>query len=354
LIDLLFFGQIAKMWALKGKITPSTALRCIRISKELEKLGFSSRVRYCTVSDFESNLSAVRSSDVVVFHRIQFPMAGRPEPATEVFLHLASKAMKKITVFDIDDSIFLHYPMLTEFFVKSSDLVTVGSHQLEAYARRWNSHVKLVPTGVDTEVFSPGIRRPNRNSCILGWHGTAYVQEKNLRMLLPALRILARKYDLTFKLLGSMGNRRLQNIFESVKGLTVDFGPDSWIPYQELPSHLASVDIGLSPLRDDLWSRGKCAMKALEYMSMSKPVVVSPTGEHNYIIRNGVNGLFAETTENWVSAISSLIENKGVRHELGVQGRQTVLKAYSMKVVAKKLAGIIERLVNGERFARIR
>jgi len=342
------------MWALKGKMTPSTELRCIRISKELEKTGFSSRVRYCTVSDFERNLLAVRSSDVVVFHRIQFPMAGWPEPATEVFLQLAGKAINKRTVFDIDDSIFLHYPMLTEFFVKSSDLVTVGSHQLETFARRWNSHVELVPTGVDTEAFSPEMRGPNRDSCVLGWHGTAYVQESNLRILLPALRILARKYDLTFKLLGSMGNRRLQKIFESVKGLTVEFGPDSWIPYQELPLHLADVDIGLSPLRDDLWSRGKCAMKALEYMSMNKPVVVSPAGEHNYIIRHGVNGLFAETTQDWVSAISSLIENNGLRHELGIQARQTVVKAYSMKVVAERLAGTIERLVDGERFEKNR
>lgn len=342
------------MWALKGKITPSTVLRCIRISEELEKFGISSRVRYCTVSDFERNLLAVRSSDAVVFHRIQFPMARWPEPATEVFLHLAGKAMNKRTVFDIDDSIFLHYPMLTEFFVKSSDLVTVGSHQLEAFARRWNSHVELVPTGVDTDVFSPNMRRPNGGSCVLGWHGSAYVQQKNLRMLLPALRILARKHDLTFKLLGSMGNRRLQRIFKSVEGLKVDFGPDRWIPYQELPSHLAGVDVGLSPLKDDLWSRGKCAMKALEYMSMSKPVVASPVGEHNYIIRNGTNGLFAQTTEDWVSAISSLIENKGLRYELGLQGRQTVLKSYSMRVVAKKLAGIIESLVNGGRFEKIR
>lgn len=342
------------MWALKGKITPSTVLRCVRISKELEKFGFSSNVRYCTASDFQRNLLAVRSSDVVAFHRIQLPMAGWPEPATEVFLHLATKAMNKRTVFDIDDSIFLHYPLLTESFVKRSDLVTVGSHQLETFARRWNSNVELIPTGVDAEVFAPNMRRPNRDSCVLGWHGSAYVQEKNLRILLPAVRILASKYDLTFKLLGSMGNRRLQQSFRSVEGLRMDFGPDRWIPYQELPSHLADVDVGLSPLMDDLWSRGKCAMKALEYMSMSKPIVVSPVGEHNYLIRHGTNGLFAQTTEDWVSTISSLIENKGLRHELGLQGRQTVLKSYSIKVVAKKLGGVIESLVNGGRFGKIR
>ena len=183
MIRILFFGEIAKVSSLRGRVTPSTTLRCIRISDELVKRGLSSNVRYCTIRDYQENIRAIRSSDLVVFHRIQFPLAKGPEPATELFLQLSTKANEKKTVFDIDDSIFLNYPILTELFMKRSDLVTAGSHQLYDFAKGWNRNVELLPTSVDTSSFTPELTKRNGSqSIVLGWHGTAYVQRQNLQL----------------------------------------------------------------------------------------------------------------------------------------------------------------------------
>lgn len=340
-MKVLFFGQITKRGRLRGKIAPSTRVRCINLAHELERRGFSCTVRYRTSHDFSECLNAVKESDAVVFHRLQFPMTSRPEPPTELFLHIVSKAAGRITVFDLDDAIFLDHPILTEYFTAKSDLVTVGSHQLAIFASRWNRNVHLLPSAVNTDDFAPSIRQ-RREGCVLGWHGTAYVQVEYLRILVPILGRLAKRYDFTFKLLGTMGDRRIQRIFETIPGLNVDFGPDRWIPYEDLPSLIADVDIGLSPLTNTLWSRSKCAMKALEYMSMGIPVVASPVGEHSYLIQDGMNGLLASSENEWVTKISRLIDSPEESERIGQMARRTVLKSYSLAAVADDFANMIQ------------
>ena len=342
-MKVLFFGQITKRGKLRGRIAPSTRVRCINLACELERRGFSCTVRYRTSHEFSDCLKAVRESDAVVFHRLQFPMTSRPEPPIELFLHMVSKAARKITVFDLDDAIFLDHPLLTEYFTAKSDLVTVGSHQLATFASKWNKSVHLLPSAVNTDDFAPDIRQPTKAAgCVLGWHGTAYVQLEYLRILVPVLGRLAKRYDITFKLLGTMGDRRIQRMFRTIHGLNVDFGPDRWVPYESLPALIADVQIGLSPLTNTLWSRSKCAMKALEYMSMGVPVVASPVGEHNYLIKDGVNGLLAASEDEWVSKISHLIEEPGESDRIGQKARETVLRNYSLTAVADDFAETIQ------------
>jgi glycosyltransferase involved in cell wall biosynthesis len=256
---------------------------------------------------------------------------------------MVSKAARKITVFDLDDAIFLDHPLLTEYFTAKSDLVTVGSHQLATFASKWNKSVHLLPSAVNTDDFAPDIRQPTKAAgCVLGWHGTAYVQLEYLRILVPVLGRLDKRYDITFKLLGTMSDRRIQRMFRTIHGLNVDFGPDRWVPYESLPALIADVQIGLSPLTNTLWSRSKCAMKALEYMSMGVPVVASPVGEHNYLIKDGVNGLLAASEDEWVSKISHLIEEPGESDRIGQKAREAVLRNYSLTAVADDFAETIQ------------
>jgi glycosyltransferase involved in cell wall biosynthesis len=342
-MKILFFGQITRLWGLRGKPTPSTIVRCSQLASELDRLGFSCTVLFRRTRDFSRLLQEIRKSDVVVFHRLQFPLTNVPEAPIEPFLHLASRATNKTTIFDIDDAIFLQDPVLTEFFSAKSDIVTVGSHQLAAYARKWNRKVALIPTPVPTEIFSPKVRSRRRGDFVLGWHGTAYTQLHSLRILVPVLTQLAERYDIRLKLIGSMGNRKVQSIFNGIPGLQAEFGRDEWIPYERMPASLADVDIGLSPLTDSLWSRSKCALKDLEYMSMAIPVVASAVGEHNFIIRNGINGYLATSTADWLDKISRLIEDGRFRDGMGGRGRQTVNREYSVRVVAQKFANVIAR-----------
>ena len=115
-MKILFFGQITKLWGLRGKPTPSTIVRCSYLARELDRLGFSCKVLFRKTRDFSRMLQEIRKSEVVVFHRLQFPLTNVPEAPIEPFLHLAGRTANKTTVFDFDDAIFLQHPLLTEFF----------------------------------------------------------------------------------------------------------------------------------------------------------------------------------------------------------------------------------------------
>jgi glycosyltransferase involved in cell wall biosynthesis len=95
-------------------------------------------------------------------------------------------------------------------------------------------------------------------------------------------------------------------------------------------SDLHSFDIGLMPLSDDLWSRGKCGFKILQYMAAGLPVVCSPVGVNREIIENGVQGFWAETQEQWVEKISALIMQPELRKQMGLEGRKRATDHYSL------------------------
>jgi len=341
---VLFFGNIA-MRSRRGAISPSTIVRCLNIAKELKKYDFNAQVMYASLSDLRTNISAIKRSDIVIFHRIQNPFLNMPMAPTEPVLVGECKALDVPIVFDIDDSIFLQYPILTELLMAEADLVTAGSHFLCEFARRWNDSVCIVPSAVDTELFRPLPRRKSDSRITLGWHGSAAVQFGYLKYLRKPLERLARKYDITFKLLGTLGSKKIQSYFTSVPGLRTDFGPNTWVPYHELPYLLADVDIGLSPLPMSVWTVGKCAMKALEYMAMEIPVVASAVGEHNYIIHDGRTGLIAHSSTEWVEKIEMLVRDSSLRRSLGHRGRQVVEESFSLEAVGERVKNILLRFL---------
>ena len=100
---------------------------------------------------------------------------------------------------------------------------------------------------------------------------------------------------------------------------------------------LQNIDIGTMPLNEDVWSRGKCGLKALQYMAAGIPAVCSPVGMNSEIIQDGRNGFLASGEEDWFNKLSLLIEDRGLRQKIGEAGRQTVEEKYSLKINAPKL-----------------
>ena len=117
-----------------------------------------------------------------------------------------------------------------------------------------------------------------------------------------------------------------------------------WSEYTEV-ADIQSFDVGIAPMTDEPWSRGKCGYKLIQYMACARPVVASPVGVAPKIIENGINGFLATTTEDWVKAICVLRCNYKLRERMGKAGRIKVERQYCIQVTAPLLASLLREVV---------
>ncbi len=244
-----------------------------------------------------------------------------------------SKSRAKV-VFDFDDAIWhldvsegnrkfgwLKSPGKTANLIALSDLVIAGNSYLMNYARQHTTAAILIPTTIDTDKF----RRPSAlvvapKICI-GWSGS-HTTIKHFEDAIPFLKVLKIKYGerICFKVIGDAAYR---NEELSIQGL-------AWSAETEV-EELQSLDIGIMPLPDDEWAKGKCGLKGLSYMSLEIPTVMSPVGVNTEIIADGLNGYLASSIDEWTEKISLLVESAELRQKLGEAGRKTVVERYSVK-----------------------
>jgi glycosyltransferase involved in cell wall biosynthesis len=147
--------------------------------------------------------------------------------------------------------------------------------------------------------------------------------------LAHALRRLREKQEFELRVIGAK---------VEIEGLAVRCLP--WRAETE-PDDLRALDVGVMPLPDDEWSRGKCGMKALQYMALGIPPVVSPVGVNATIVRDGVNGFYASTDEEWIDRIALLLEDEPLRRSLGQEARRTVEESYNARTHASRMARIL-------------
>jgi len=129
--------------------------------------------------------------------------------------------------------------------------------------------------------------------------------------------------------------------FSSLKAKQWSFYP--WSEADEADA-IAAMDVGLMPLPDNEWTRGKCSFKMLQYMACGKPVVVSPVGMNGELLRTAEIGFGAVAAEEWLSALEALYSNPGAAHEFGRNGRQLVERSYSLDVVGARLAELLHEV----------
>lgn len=242
---------------------------------------------------------------------------------------------KKPRVLDVDDAIWLHRRgAFAGKLARHCRAVICGNEFLASYFRRWNSTIFTIPTGVDTDRYVPG---DNQSQPIIGWSGT----RSGFRYLLriePALRDVLQAVP-------SARLRIVSDIMPQLQGVPaerVDFIP--WSRETEIAS-LQDLAVGIMPLEDSDWERGKCSFKMLTYMACGVPVVVSPVGMNREVLAMGNFGVGATTREEWTEALIWLLRSDLERRAMGAQGRAVVLKQYSVRVVAPVLAGTLSSLV---------
>jgi glycosyltransferase involved in cell wall biosynthesis len=247
-------------------------------------------------------------------------------------------------VFDFDDAIYLPDASAAnawtrrvkgrgkvEALCRMSRHVTVGNALLAEFASRHAAAVTVLPSTIDTDLYRVVPRESNRRP-VVGWTGSETTLP-HLLALAPALRRLRRAVDYQLLVIGGAAN---------IEGVDVRSLP--WSASREVED-LRAVDVGLMPLPDDEWSRGKCGMKALQYMALGIPAVVSPVGANRDIVQDGMNGFHAGTDDEWVDRLAQLLADPPLRTRLGAAARLTVERGYSAEVHVPRLAQVLREAV---------
>jgi glycosyltransferase involved in cell wall biosynthesis len=258
------------------------------------------------------------------------------------FLERIVNIARKPIVFDFDDAIFHNYdkhanPIVRAVLgkklapiVTSAKAVFCGNAYLQDYATRYNQHTHIVPTVLDTAIYTPALHAVERPTKTIGWIGTPSTWTAYMAPMMPLLGGVAAAHDARILSVGA-GHAAAPHPLLDI------------LPWSEAAEvgQLQNMDIGIMPLDDSPWSRGKCGYKLIQYMACGLPVVASPVGVNASIVTHGVNGFLASTEGEWRQAITTLLENPDLRHRMGTAGRKRVEEQYSLEVWGPKVAGML-------------
>jgi glycosyltransferase involved in cell wall biosynthesis len=248
-------------------------------------------------------------------------------------------------VFDFDDAIWIRttatanrrYAWLKNVakvprIAALAHTVVAGNAYLRAWAANHAPRVRVIPTCVDTDVFAPPTQRSSSGPVVIGWSGSASTIE-HLRPLLPVLERVTRRFGdrVSIRVMGD----------PTFAYPPLDLRGEVWTPDGER-ALLQRMDIGLMPLPDDEWTRGKCGLKGLVAMAVGAATVMSPVGVNTEIVRPGENGLLATSDEEWFERLVALVEEPSLRARLGAAARQAVVDRYSVDRWCPALAEVFE------------
>jgi len=333
--------------------TASTRYRVLSLLPALRAAGWDAAVRHpfgeesaaprrlARAVDLLRDTFGARPADVVVVHRKTFPPL------------LASRLRRRgqPLLFDFDDALDLpppgrdagaferqRYARNFHATVAAADIVLCGNEELARRAAHPRS--EILPTSVDTARFRPGaVTAPAEP--VLGWIGYS----DNLRYLEELDPVFARLRERHPGLRLVVGADRAP----SISAIPVEFR--RWSLDTEL-SIFDGIGVGLMPLHDDEWTRGKCAFKALQYMALGVPTVASPVGANREVIEDGVSGFLPPDTASWVAALDRLLADRPLAGAISAAGREVVLRRYSLDVVSRRLLAILAAVRGANELAR--
>jgi glycosyltransferase involved in cell wall biosynthesis len=248
-----------------------------------------------------------------------------------LFEWILVKLFRKQIIYDFDDAIWItrdssNNRLLNLFratnktsqICRLSQRVCVGNSFLADYARKFNSQVHVIPTTIDTQHKHCILHHHQSDKTVIGWTGS-HSTLPFLFNIIPVLKRLEENYNFEFQVIAD------QNPHLPLKS----YSYKKWDKESEIDD-LMDIDIGLMPLPDNEWSLGKCGLKALQYMALGIPAVVSAIGANNDIVSNQLDGLHCKNNEEWYFNIEKLIVDPQLRFEMGRKGRQKVIRDYSV------------------------
>jgi glycosyltransferase involved in cell wall biosynthesis len=260
-------------------------------------------------------------------------------------------------ILDLDDATYISYssptygrlgsvlkwPGKTDRLIRWASVVTCGNRTIAEYVRSQGTDAVVIPTVVDTDRFQPasGSNRRDPPMPVIGWIGT-HSTYPYLESIFPALQDLARSHRFLLKIIGS-GRDRIRVPGVSVQTL-------DWSLEREVED-FQSFDIGLYPIVDDGWSAAKSGFKAIQYMAVGIPYVVTPLGASAEIGEPGVTHFCASSRDEWCGALSCLLRDGELRERMGEAGRQHAVCHYHLSVQVERIVEILGQLVDYGRAA---
>ncbi|MBN1125603.1 MAG: glycosyltransferase family 4 protein [Sedimentisphaerales bacterium] len=224
--------------------------------------------------------------------------------------------------------------------VRLADMVLVGSCYLAEQGRPFNSNVRILPLGLDVSKYGPVVKKPADGKVRLVWIGSATTLNY-LQSLSACLEQIGQKYSNV--VLRIIGDRFLDLEHMPVEKV-------QWDSHGRYAA-LAECDIGLAPLPDDPFTRGKCSFKVLEYAASGLPVVASPIGTNQDHVVPEKTGFLVSGPQEWTERLSELIENADLRSRMGQQGKEHA-QQYDVSVIADRLAGLIQECISEQKVRR--
>jgi len=271
-------------------------------------------------------LFTLKSYDYIFIHREAAPF-GPP-----ILEWLIAKLWRKKIIYDFDDAIWIPLssaanPIAAKIkctwkvarICKWSRTVTTGNRFLADYASQFCNDVRVIPTVVDTEKTHNKTKNQEDRPLTIGWTGT-FTNFINLPLAIPAIRKLRSKYQFEFLIIADKD--------PELEGLHYTF--IKWNKETEMDD-LIKMNIGIMPLLNTDVQLGKCGFKAIQYMSLGIPPVVTPIGVNNELVRNGTDGFWAGNDEEWYHALEQLIVSNELRSKTGIDAQKKIINHYSVK-----------------------
>ena len=283
------------------------------------------------------DLFTMADYDYVFIHREATPI-GPP-----IFEWFIAKVLRKKIIYDFDDAIWLENSSTYNRIVagikwhskvgaicKWSHKVSCGNDFLADYARQFNTNVVVNPTTIDTEHLHNQVKDQHTPTLTIGWTGT-HSTSQYLHDIVHILQKLEQTFDFTFLVISNA-----EPTFNLRSLRYIHWNKDTEI------EDLLQFNIGIMPLRDDDWSRGKCGFKALQYMSLGIPALVSPVGVNTKIVDSNVNGMICNNPTEWEASISAFLTDAHLRVQLGIAARAQIVKHYSVLSNTSNFLGLFK------------
>lgn len=264
-----------------------------------------------------------------------------------VFRHRGKSPM----ILDLDDATYVRYVSPTygrigsffKFFgktdalIESSAAVTCGNRFIAEYVEKKGVPTTIVPTVVSTDEFFP-LENKNNETPVIGWIGT-HSTFPFLQSLFPVFQKLAERHDFVLRIVGA-GRDRIE--LDGVKIENVE-----WNLAREI-SDFQTLDVGLYPIKtsssaNEAWLQGKSGFKAIQYMAVGVPFVMTPIGVCAEIGEPGRTHFNAGSDEEWFAALDKMLADKELRHRMGANGRRHSLANYTVDAQTKTLAALFRR-----------